>query len=92
MSEPDNKTMAIARQANIKWRKWVSMSDKIDRSLHDPDVINASSLLLNQHIAYQRDHEIFDWNDGEHFSLNGWMFHFTRKGDPRLVGRDESLS
>ena len=92
MSEPDKKTLAIARQANIKWRKWVSMSDKIDRSFHDPDVINASVLLCNQFSAYVRDHEILDWLDGEHMSVNGWMFHFTRKGDPRLVGRDESLS
>jgi uncharacterized protein YchJ len=78
---------ALACRVNIKWRKWVAASDKASAPYPMDAALKRSVQLLNEFSAFMREHEVWDYCDGEHFGIvrdNGDVlrYRFARKGDP----------
>lgn len=86
---------ALACRVNIKWRKWVAASDKASAPYPTDAALKRSVQMLNEFGAFMREHEVWDYCNGEHFGIvrdNGDVlrFRFQRKGDPIFVGLEEN--
>lgn len=76
--------LKLARQANVKWRTWERASLRAHAPYASHESLLKSIAALNAFTAWLRENpEVQDHANGETFEVNGRVFRYTMKGDPR---------